>query len=100
SRGPAPRLAHWKSCRWRHHRRSARRRGPRARVNAVLAALVVAASLVPAEPTAAASVDWRDEAIYMVMTDRFKNGDPLNDLDSVPGRADWWHGGEDRKSTR
>ena len=63
-------------------------------MNAVLAALVVAASLVPAEPTAAASVDWRDEAIYMVMTDRFKNGDPSNDLDSVPGRADWWQGGD------
>src|SRR5439155_44646 len=36
----------------------------------------------------------RDEAIYMVMTDRFRNGDPSNDLDSVPGKADWWQGGD------
>jgi alpha-amylase len=64
-------------------------------VNTVLAALVVVASLLPASrPAAAAPVDWRDEAIYMVMTDRFKNGDPSNDLDSVPGRADWWQGGD------
>jgi alpha-amylase len=63
-------------------------------VNAVLAALVVVASLVPAAGAAAAPVDWRDEAIYMVMTDRFKNGDPANDLDSVPGRPDWWQGGD------
>jgi glycosidase len=63
-------------------------------VNRALAALVVVASLLPAEPAAAAPIDWRDEAIYMVMTDRFRNGDPLNDLDSVPGRADWWQGGD------
>jgi alpha-amylase len=62
-------------------------------VNAVLAALVVVASLVPASP-AAAPIDWRDEAIYMVMTDRFKNGDPSNDLDSTPGKANWWQGGD------
>src|SRR5438094_210676 len=30
----------------------------------------------------------------MVMTDRFRNGDPSNDLDSVPGKADWWQGGD------
>jgi alpha-amylase len=30
----------------------------------------------------------------MVMTDRFRNGDPSNDLDSAPARADWWHGGD------
>jgi alpha-amylase len=63
-------------------------------VNKVLAALVVAASLIPAESVAAAPIDWRDEAIYMVMTDRFRNGDPTNDLDSVPGKADWWQGGD------
>jgi alpha-amylase len=62
-------------------------------VSTVLAALVVVASLLPAGPSAA-TTDWRDEAIYMVMTDRFKNGDPLNDLDSVPGKADWWQGGD------
>jgi len=63
-------------------------------VSTVLAALVVVASLLPASPGAAAPIDWRDEAIYMVMTDRFKNGDPSNDLDSVPGKADWWQGGD------
>jgi len=62
-------------------------------VNTVLAALVVVASLLPAGPSAAPT-DWRDEAIYMVMTDRFRNGDPSNDLDSIPGKADWWQGGD------
>jgi len=28
------------------------------------------------------------------MTDRFRNGDPSNDLDSVPGKPDWWQGGD------
>ena len=63
-------------------------------MNTVLAALVVVASLLPAEPSAVAATDWRDEAIYMVMTDRFRNADPSNDLDSVPGKADWWQGGD------
>jgi alpha-amylase len=62
-------------------------------VRFVLAAIVVAGSLQPAGP-AVAPIDWRDEAIYMVMTDRFRNGDPTNDQDSVPGRADWWQGGD------
>jgi len=56
--------------------------------------LVVVASLMPATPASASLIDWRDQAIYMVMTDRFKNGDPTNDLDSVPGKADWWQGGD------
>lgn len=30
----------------------------------------------------------------MVMTDRFRNGDPSNDLDSDVTRASWWHGGD------
>ena len=64
-------------------------------MSAVLAALVVVASLLPVSRSAAAApIDWRDEAIYMVMTDRFRNGDPQNDLDSAPGRADWWQGGD------
>ena len=64
-------------------------------MNKVLAALIVVASVLPTSNSAAAApVDWRDEAIYMVMTDRFRNGDPLNDLDSVPGKADWWQGGD------
>ena len=64
-------------------------------MNTFLAALVVVASLVPVpEPGVTTPVDWRDQAIYMVMTDRFRNGDPQNDLDSVPGKADWWQGGD------
>ncbi len=59
-----------------------------------LSTLVVVASLMPATPASASPIDWRDEAIYMVMTDRFRNGDPSNDLDSVPGKADWWQGGD------
>ena len=42
----------------------------------------------------ATAVDWRDQSIYFVMTDRFKNGDPGNDLDSVAGRPGWWEGGD------
>jgi hypothetical protein len=33
-------------------------------------------------------IDWRDQVIYQIMTDRFANGDPNNDLNvepSVPG---------------
>ncbi|HEX9267734.1 MAG TPA: alpha-amylase family glycosyl hydrolase [Candidatus Limnocylindria bacterium] len=59
-----------------------------------LSTLVVVASLMPATPASASPIDWRDEAIYMVMTDRFRNGDPSNDLDSVRGKADWWQGGD------
>jgi glycosidase len=29
--------------------------------------------------------EWRDAVIYMVMTDRFQNGDPSNDAPKVPG---------------
>ena len=62
-------------------------------MNTVLAAIVVVASLMPATPSVA-PIDWRDQAIYMVMTDRFRNGDPSNDLDSIPGKADSWQGGD------
>jgi alpha-amylase len=60
----------------------------------------VVASALPVDvqsalPTATAAVtDWSGESIYMVMTDRFRNGDPSNDLDSDGARADWWHGGD------
>jgi len=40
--------------------------------------------------------DWRDTPLYMVMTDRFVNGDPSNDPDPTPGAdpsADF-HGGD------
>jgi glycosidase len=39
--------------------------------------------------------EWRDALIYMVMTDRFRNGDPSNDPGDVgasPGAG--WHGGD------
>jgi len=60
----------------------------------LLSTVILIASLMPPGSASAASVDWRDEAIYMVMTDRFKNGDPSNDLDSIPGKPDWWQGGD------
>lgn len=44
--------------------------------------------------TPAAFSDWSDEIVYMIMTDRFRNGDPSNDLDSDVSRASWWHGGD------
>lgn len=42
----------------------------------------------------AAATDWTGESIYMVMTDRFRNGDRSNDADSDLTRANWWHGGD------
>ncbi|MDH4029857.1 MAG: alpha-amylase family glycosyl hydrolase, partial [Chromatiales bacterium] len=47
-------------------------------------------------------VDFRDEIIYWALTDRFNNGDPLNDdlpgtrtADAAdPDNADGWHGGD------
>lgn len=62
-------------------------------IRLLLAVLLVAAAAFPA-PSRAATVDWRDQNIYFVMTDRFKNGDTSNDLDSVPGRPGWWEGGD------
>jgi hypothetical protein len=41
--------------------------------------------------------EWRDALIYMIMTDRFKNGDPGNDPKPTPGVTDYradWHGGD------
>jgi len=66
-------------------------------IRVILAVLIVVTAVSPYEDASAASrtfVDWRDEAIYMVMTDRFRNGDPSNDLDSVPGKLDAWQGGD------
>lgn len=49
-------------------------------------------SAVPASH--AGPSDWRDETIYFVMTDRFKDGDPKNDGDAVPGHLTAWQGGD------
>jgi glycosidase len=45
--------------------------------------------------------DWRDEIIYFIMTDRFKDGDPANNVhpdgDSSqynPSNINAWHGGD------
>ncbi|MBA3394605.1 MAG: glycosyl hydrolase [Deltaproteobacteria bacterium] len=45
--------------------------------------------------------DWRDALIYMVMIDRFRNGDPSNDPAPSPGaeRAADFHGGDLRGIT-
>ena len=43
----------------------------------------------------AEAFDWRDALIYMVMADRFDNGDPSNDHGVTPGadpRGDWQGG--------
>jgi len=57
-------------------------------------ALLVVASAFPLHVAPTAVTDWSGEAIYMIVTDRFRNGDPSNDLDSDVARADWWHGGD------
>ncbi len=49
----------------------------------------------------AEAFDWRDALVYMVMTDRFRNGDPGNDPARSPGavaEADF-HGGDLRGVT-
>ncbi|HEY4239406.1 MAG TPA: alpha-amylase family glycosyl hydrolase [Kofleriaceae bacterium] len=41
-----------------------------------------------------AGLDWRDQVVYQIITDRFANGDPNNDINvapSIPGR---YHGGD------
>ena len=40
------------------------------------------------------AVDWRDEVIYQIVTDRFANADPAGDgdIDITKGKA--WHGGD------
>jgi alpha-amylase len=64
-------------------------------IRVLLAALVVMTSCGPsAQVSPAAPSDWRDESIYFVMTDRFRNGDPSNDGDAVPGHLTTWQGGD------
>jgi len=40
--------------------------------------------------------DWRDPVLYMVMLDRFRDGDPSNNVASTPGAAPTadWQGGD------
>ncbi len=42
----------------------------------------------------AISRSWQNEIVYMVMTDRFRNGDPSNDGDATTSRPSWWQGGD------
>ncbi|MHB2020928.1 MAG: alpha-amylase family glycosyl hydrolase [Candidatus Xenobia bacterium] len=37
---------------------------------------------------------WQDETIYMIMTDRFKDGDKTNDQDCDKSNPDKFHGGD------
>lgn len=52
------------------------------------------AAASPAPLATAGPTDWRDQSIYFVMTDRFRNGDPRNDGDARPGDPRWWQGGD------
>jgi glycosidase len=61
-------------------------------IRGLLAAIVVVAAC--AHAAAPQARDWRDETIYFVMTDRFRNGDPSNDGDAVPGHLTTWQGGD------
>lgn len=40
------------------------------------------------------AVDWRDEVIYQIVTDRFANGDRGNDLGGDVTQGKGWHGGD------
>jgi len=53
-----------------------------------------AASPAAAAASSAEQREWQDEAIYFLMTDRFRNGDPANDGDARPGDPRWWQGGD------
>lgn len=65
------------------------------RVLALVLAVIVACGPAAPGPSPAPDLSqWRDQAVYFVMTDRFKNGDPANDLDSRPGDPRWWQGGD------
>ncbi|RMH44067.1 MAG: alpha-amylase [Deltaproteobacteria bacterium] len=41
-----------------------------------------------------ADVDWRDQVIYQIVTDRFANGDASNDYAVEPGTPARYHGGD------
>src|SRR6516165_5706791 len=52
-----------------------------------------------ADAAAMPAVDWRDQIIYLVMTDRFANGDSSNDSLGLPNCLDpadpqKFHGGD------
>lgn len=50
----------------------------------------------PAAMPAQAAPDraWQDEIIYMILTDRFHNGDPANDGNASPKVMEGYHGGD------
>ncbi|MPY66838.1 alpha-amylase [Deinococcus sp. SDU3-2] len=64
--------------------------------------LTLAACGTLTNPSRGADTDWRDDAIYFAMTDRFANGNPANDNGAnrnAGDRADRtnplaWHGGD------
>lgn len=66
--------------------------------------LVLVAACAPAPPPAPgptgpggfrdAAWTWRDESVYMIVTDRFRNGDPANDGDARLSDPRWWQGGD------
>ena len=37
---------------------------------------------------------WRDESIYLIMIDRFRDGDPTNDQGVNRSNPSTWHGGD------
>ncbi|MEO8703327.1 MAG: alpha-amylase family glycosyl hydrolase [Kofleriaceae bacterium] len=70
-------------------------------IDATDAAGITAQSVLVPFWVEAEAFDWRDALIYMVMTDRFRNGDPANDPPRDPlavAEADF-HGGDLRGVT-
>ena len=73
---------------------------------ALAAVLLAAACARPTEPRPDAPADaagprlgtwvedWRDEVIYQLLTDRFANGDPTNDLELDLAHPARYHGGD------
>src|SRR5258706_11453545 len=69
---------------------------PALRPALALALVLLAACPKPAAPPHLTSnvVDWRDEVIYQLLTDRFANGDPSNDTGVVASDRRQYHGGD------
>lgn len=67
----------------------------------VLAAALLAATMALAAPTPSATAApsamaqaWQNEVIYLIMTDRFYNGDRTNDFKVRPNDPHGFHGGD------